>query len=364
MAGLLKMTLAVVLLVGGAGSAAAQQAPHAIEVKAGDAFRHAHSALGFPERVGGLTRTRVLELEQDQLDVVADYGTPEQGEVLTFYVYRNVSADVPVWFDRARWMIEHRDSLGKAEAAEAGAFAPPGRTEPVALAASYALSGTDFRSTAVALLPLGEWYLKLRASSRSRSPAELLAAMKGALAELRWPQDLAPAPAAVPVQACTGPLSLAGEAKPIRTGEKSGADTLMSSILGGVIVNDVKAKAQPGERRPTWCRDSFQTMEAGAYRADNAADSYLLAVADAGRAISAEPDPAGLLAALERKKAKKQSYVVEFVLLPQTLMSVPYDRLPPPEQAIAIIREGKFASGTPTWGKQKGTININADAIK
>jgi hypothetical protein len=355
---------AAALVVAGAGGAAADQ-PRPIEVKAGDAFPHAHSGLQFPARVAGLARTRVLELEQDQLDVIADYGTVEQGEVFTFYIFRNVSGDVPVWFDRARWVLEQREALGKAEATEVGAFVPPGRREAAGLAASYALSGKDFRSTGVALMPLGEWYVKLRASSKTRSPTELLAAMKGAIAELRWPGSLPSARAAVPVQACTGALATAGEAKPVASRGKSGSDALMSSILGGVIIAGVKDKAQPAARPVVWCRDTFQTMLAGAYRADGASDTYLLAVADAGRAIWAVPDPAGQLDQLtDRHKAKKPSYVVEFELMTQTLMSPPYDRLPPPEQAIAIVREGKFASGTPAWGKGKGNININTSVMK
>lgn len=356
---------AAAFVIACAGGAAAQQ-PRAIEVKAGEAFRHAHSGLQFPARVAGLDRRRVLELEQEQLDVIADYGTIEQGEVFTFYVFRNVSGDVPVWFDRARWMIEHRDVLGKAEASEAAAFVPPGRREAAGLAATYTLMGKDFRSTGVAVLPLGEWYVKLRASSKTRSPADLLAAMKAALAELRWPDQLPAAPAAVPVQACAGALATAGEAKLVAAGGKSGTDALMSSILGGALIATVKDKSQPQARPVLWCRDAFQTMQAGAYRADNGTDSYLLAVADAGRAISAAPDPAGVLEALadQSRAKKKPSYVVHFELLSQTLMSPPYDRLPPPEQAIAIIREGKFASAVPTWGKQKGNININSSVVK
>ena len=357
--------LAAALMLGGASAVCAQQGPKALEAKAGEAFRHAHSALAFPPTLAGWPRGRVIGMEQDQLDVAVDYGTIEQGEVFTFYVFRNVSGDVPVWFDRARWMIEHRDVLGKAEAGEAGAFVPPGRNEAAGLAASYALSGKGLKSTGVAVLPLGEWYVKLRASSTTRSPAELMAAMKKALAELTWPKTLGPAAAAVPVQPCSGALSVSGEAKLLAKSKDNQAASMMNALLGSVAVNAVKDKGEPPPRPPVWCRDAFQTLQAGAYRPDSANDSYLLAVSDAGRAISVEPDATAVLLGLEKKrKSDKPSYVVQFLLLPQTLTTASYDRMPPPEQAIAIVREGRFVSGVPSWGKDKGNINITMEPGK
>lgn len=357
------MAAAAAVLIARAGPAAAQQLK-VLDVGANEPFRHAHTKLELPPRVAGIGRTRVLELEQDQLDTVVDYGSPDEGETYTFYVFRNVAGALPVWFDRARFMIEHRDVYGRPSAGEPVAFVPPGRKEAAALASSYELTGSAFRSTGVALMPLGEWYVKLRASSKTKNAVELLASMKGALGELHWPRNLGDAAPAAAVAACTTALALNGEAKPIESGGKNGSNAVIDALIGGALMNAVKDKAKPPEHPATWCRDPAQTMPMGVYRADNSTDSYLLALGDAGRGILAMADPGQLILALANKKAEKPTYVVELLLLSQILTTRPYDRLPRPEQAMTIVKEGRFASAFPTWGKAKGNVQIDAGALK
>jgi hypothetical protein len=354
------------LLVVAVAPAAAQQL-HPIEVKAGAPFRHAHTKLELPATVAGIARTQVAEIEGDQLDVVVDYSAPDLSTAYTFYVYRNVSGALPVWFDRARWMIEHRGVLGvPALPGRVEAFVPPARREAAALIATYDVSGKDFRSTGVALLPLGEWYVKLRASSKSLSGAELEARMKAALAELHWPRDLPAAQASSPVERCTTALALGDDAKLLEGGDQAGASTLMNAILGMAVVESAKKKGAPAPvRMPVWCQDAAQALQGGVYRADGATDSYLFALSDAGRAVWVGPDQAlSILAAGEPAKPQKASFIVKLLLLPRTLTSRPYDRLPPPNQALTIVKDGHFASAVPTWGKAKGHIEISSDALK
>jgi hypothetical protein len=351
-------TAALLLLYAGAAAAAE---PHAIDVRAGDPFRHRHTKLELPPAVAGVARSRVAELEDDQLDVIVDYAAPDLSAAYTFYVYRNVSGALPVWFDRARWMIEHRDVLGTPTLhGKAEAFVPPARREAAALIATYDLSGKDFRSTGIALLPLGEWYVKLRASSKSLSAAELDARMRAAIAELRWPKELPAAAPAAPVERCTTALAVTAEAKPLEGGDKAGASVLMNALLGMAAEDATKKKGRAAPVPTTiWCQDAAQAFQGGVYRADGATDSYLLAMSDAGRAVWAGPDPGlSLLLGGDAPKPAKRSFLVKLLLLSRTMTTRSYDRLPPPNQALAIIKEGGFASAVPTWGKAKGHIEI------
>ena len=348
------------------GSAAAQaQSPQPLKVSAKAAFKHRHSKLQLPPTLAGLQRSRVVEMEADQLDVAADYGSVDQGEVYTLYLFRNVAGGVPVWFDRARWMIEHRDVYGSAVLRGADpAFVPPGQSASTGLAASYDLDGKNFRSTAVAIVPLGEWLVKVRASSKTLSATDLDARMKAALAELRWPSSVPAGPAAAAVVPCTTGLSLSGDAKAVRD-EDSGASALIGALLGSAMAETVATETVTPATAPRWCRDSITLENAGVYRADEQTDGYLIAFGDAGRAARVGPSVGLQLFQPEEEEGKgKRRWSVEVVLLPRTLTSGSYDRLPPPAQALKIANEGPFASSAPTWGKGKREIELNLDALK
>jgi hypothetical protein len=354
------MGAAAALSLAAAAAAPAQQ-PKALEVAASAPFRHAYARIEFPATLFGIARSRVAQYEDDQLDTVIDYEGPGASEVYTFYVFRNVSGDVPVWFDRAQWSLEHRDLMDGASLHGAvEAFAAPGRSEAAGLAAAYALPGKPYRSTGVALLAFGEWYVKLRVSSTTLPAEEMTARMRSAFGQLRWPKAAAGAPAAIRVAPCPEPLALHDEAKALRAGDKAGAIALFNGILGVTQAAGMKDKGRKPEHRPVWCRDAAQSLEAGVYRADGDRDSYLLAMRDAGRAIWAGRDPAqAMLQSDGVDPADKPAYLVKLLLLSRILTSGEYDRLPPPDQAYRIGRDGPFGSAVPTWGKAKGNVEIN-----
>lgn len=342
---------------------AQQQTPIKLSAKA--SFKHRHSKLQMPPVLVGLQRTRMVENEGDQLDVAAEYATADQGEVFTVYLYRQVAGDLAVWFDRAQWMIEHRDVYGK-PTVRAGnlAFAAPGQSNAGALAATYDLAQGPYRSTGIALVPLGEWLVKVRASSKTLTGAQLDARIKTALAELDWPKRMPPAPAAAAVLPCATPLSFAGNARPATAEKSSGAALLMDALMGSAIMNGAAGKESASPPSARWCRDPAQVPMGAVYR-DEQANGYLIAVGDAGRAVRVGPSAGQqLLAQTGGDAAAKPVWTVALVLLPRTLTSSGFDRLPPPAQAMEVVASGRFASSAPTWGKAKGKIEINGDALR
>lgn len=362
--GLLLKAAALAAMMLCLGVAQAQE-PRTIELPAKAAFKHRHSKVQLPPVLAGLPRTRAVEYEADQLDTMSEYATPDLHEAYTVYIHRNVAGGLPVWFDRARAMIEQRTTLGVPTLHAAAAFVPPGRANASGLLTTYAVTGQGFRSTGLAMVPVGEWVIKMRASSYTLAPAELEARMKSALAEIAWPKTMAPAREAAPVAACATRLAFTGDAKPAEKDESSGAAMLVGALLGQVAATKEAPRQAAPAPATRWCRDPIELAGGAVYRADEQADGYLIALGDAGRAVSAGRNAGdALLAAAEEKKAGGDRYEVQLIFLAQTMTSALLDRLPPPAQALAIVREGRFATSFGTWGKGKGQLTIGPDALQ
>lgn len=356
--------VAALLFLGG-GEAGHAQARKPIILKPDAVYKHQHSKLRLPPVLGSLPRASGVEAEDDQLDVFFEYSSPGGGEVYTVYIFRNVAGSVPVWFDRARWMIENRTAVGNARWHPADqSFVPPGRTTASGLKAVYEVAGQGFRSTGVAIVPIDGWYVKLRASSETLSPAQLDSRMMAVLAALDWPDRMSPAPVAVPVEDCAVPLALTIEAEPAERGPASAASILSTAIHGAVESSDDRKKSERRAPEPSWCRDPARVESGGVYRADSSKEAYLVAISDAGRALLVGPSYGDIILREGAQDDSKPAFTVELILLSQRLASHRYDRLPPPSQAMTIAQGGRFASSTPTWGSQKGKITLSSDALK
>lgn len=316
-------------------------------------FEHRYSKIVVPPMLNGLPRVRATEFAPDQLDVAFHYSDPDNAELVTLYVYRLASGSMPLWFDRARLVIESNDKgFGKAVALDRDpAFVPPGQSAASGLVAVYATEG-GYSSTGLAMAQVGEWLVKLRLSSASLSPEQLQNRIAAVLAEIKWPKQMAAAPAAVPVAACAAPLPQTAHAKP--------TDKPMDAMMGALIGAAVTGKPGKGQPVPvTWCRDSAMETGAAVYRADGETNAYLLALSDAGRAIRVMPTLRSQI------DPKEKGWLVDFIDLGETVSFAPLDALPPPDQVMELFSEGKHVSVAQTWGKGRGrTIQLSSDAIR
>ncbi len=258
----LLVATATALLVAATPAAAQQPLP----LKAGKAWEHKHSGIGVPATLGGLQRDAGMAYASDDLDVGLSYTERNAAESLSFYVFRNTNGAVPVWFAQAQWGIEKRDTFGNPPLAIApAAFVPPGQHTASGLRAVYAPKSGSYRSTGVLLLPVGDWYVKIRASSQSRAPEELASWMDSVLAEIDWPRDIAAAAAARPVTPCAEPLRFEAEAADA-SGDDLTAEALGVALMSSAAGDDSIAK----EPAPTlqWCRDRQLDGNVATYRAD------------------------------------------------------------------------------------------------
>lgn len=318
-----KWLSAALLWIGAAG--AAQGAPRDIAVPADASWQHADSGMIFPSRVAGFVRSGVRDSGTDELDVMVDYSAPEGGVTVTVYTYKSMIPDAALWFDRADTAIRLRNPHAVA-AGGAAPFAYPGAAAPSGLRRSYQVGSPGPRSTAVALAPVRGWLVKVRISAASLERAQIDEKLSAILAGLRWPKEESPARAAVPIEPCAAPLATK-KAKFV----KEDTTQTLANLLSGAAV----AEALADKPLPVYCREPGPAANPALYRPNGSTDSYVLTLGDSGIALSVSP----ALDLMEIGSGGK-SWAVVLYDRNSTSALPSFDRLPPPEQALAALSQG------------------------
>jgi hypothetical protein len=326
------------------GAASAQTAPRTLAVPATAAWGHAGTSMALPSRVDGLVRTSIADNTTDETDVVTTYLDRDEQLLALVHIYRTGAGDVPLWFDRTVAAIM-LPQTGVATP-EITAFTRPGASVASGLRASMTDNVQGMRSTAVAIAPLAPgWLVKIRMGSARLEPAALAERLTAFAARLRWPAEAAGARAAVPIEPCPSPLRLRN-ARLVRV---SGGDVLMDALIGSVAGQGVEGPP------PVFCREAGATVEWGLYRANRSTDSYLLALNDAGISIGVG-DTAALSALMDQGNRRRFSVTLYDRNGTGTYPS--FDRLPPPTQVLALVRQGGPVSTT-----SGNNVTIGADAL-
>jgi len=352
--GLIKIALGVILL-----SPAGVSARESIELADGADWTHPHSGIVVPAKLGGYARSGATAFAKDDLDVALQFDSEDGVDALTFYVFRNTNGGVPVWFEQARWNIEDRDLFGNVSLNQPPAsFTPVNQTYASGLRAIYSADeDSPFRSTGIVLFSVDGWYVKVRASSRTRSAEELSLWIDQVLSEVSLPQSTALA--AELVQDCSEPLKFRRQSK---DAPKDGAAALMSSVLGMMAAEKrANGELNVGNEAVQWCRDSTLGGAQIVYRANASKDSYLIAIGDNGNAVRVAPDTSAALLNPESSK-KRDRYGITLITAVQNTNYVAQDRLPSPERVVSIINDNRRVSSTPTWGDEK-SIGISSDEL-
>lgn len=345
--------LITALLMAGAMPALAQTKPAPLTAKADKPFKHENSGITLPVALVGHPRSEGQEYVKPQLDVAFRYFPADASEEVSVYIYRVTSGVPSLWFDVSSGSIEQRQSFGRKTRFDMPvAFAPPGQATASGLKAAWTLSDAPYRSTALAIVPVGEWLVKIRYSSTTLETASLVRRLDDVIAAIGWPEKIKPAPVAAAIEDCTKPLKLDGASNPVKA---DGASALIDAIMAA-NVRDRKEKKETKEATPVlWCRDRAVKAPAAVYRPAGSDDRYLLAFTDSGQAVWARPSLSGLLG------EGKASWAVSIVLAGETINYGGRDRLPPPAELEAIVN-GKPASRVTTWGKS--TLTFDSETFK
>lgn len=343
------------LLVAAVTLPAHAQAKRQIETSANAPWKHAQTGITLPSSLLGIARGSIDDNSSSQIDVFANYGEG-QATIITLYVFRPALTSVPMWFDRSETQILMRDVYGNAmPATPATAFAPPGSKATSALRRIYLPGKGEYKSTGLAIMPMGEWLVAVRISSQEFDAAALDAKLTEVIKTLGWPEKVIEQPPAVPIAPCSAPLPYAKKAK-------LKAPNMMDALLGATLstmVADEAAKdkdASPPEKATpiTWCREGNPTQAFGAYRVVGFDTGYTIALGDAGIVIDVNTGLAALV-------NKESTYQLKLEMLDRTLVYPSFDKLPTPDAAIAAVK-----SSSPISSVERGTKNIviSADTTK
>jgi hypothetical protein len=323
----LALTALALLLASFSGHAGAEQTQsRTLAVPATASWQHADTSMILPPRSAGLVRGELRDSTDAEMDVSTSYVSEEDGLVATVYLYRTMTPDVALWFDRALTTIMLRPDfhLGNAQPPTPAAFARPGATTASGLRAALDVGVAEARSTALAIAPLGaNWLLKIRLSSTRLERGALDERLTAFIQGLRWPAETAPAPAAVPIFPCPSPLRLRN-ARVVRPDMNA---TVMDAF-GGALV------AQHHGTPPVYCREPGATVERGVYRPGGSTESYLIALGDSGLALTV--GHAIDLSALMGGHGPGGRISMTMQGRDDTSVYPSFDRLPPPEQALAV----------------------------
>jgi hypothetical protein len=119
----------------------------------------------------------------------------------------------------------------------------------------------------------------------------------------------------------------------------------MDSIVGSIEPEPGQLVGPP----PVYCREPGATVERSVYRPDRSTDSYLIALRDAGVAIGVA-DASGLSALLGQND--RHRFSVTLYQRNMTSSYASFNRLPPPDQALALVRGGQPLSSTTAGGRE------------
>ena len=346
------LSLTLSLAIAFAAPAAAQQTkPVAHD------YKHPHAGITLPSTLGGVPLAKQQDLYDNSLDTLIEYSDENYNTVATIYIFRNTSGTVPIWFDRAQAYLETNSRYGTlSPGSDFRNFTPPGQQNASGLRVTYATPQKvqGFTSTSIMLMPVNDWYVKVRLSSKQLDAAGLDALADTILGQISLPAKIDAAPVATAIAACSDSIAFNKNAKPAK---QSKDDMMMSAILGGIgeAVQDEKMKK--GEKIPppaTWCRDSSSTGVLGVYRADGSKTHYLLGLGDAGRAVSHGQDELGALV----KKSDKTNYSVTLIAPDRNLTYPPLSGLASPDQLYQYLEKAQPISAMGTWGDAKKTLSI------
>lgn len=319
--------------------------PSAVDVPAKEQWKHKATGVKFPPALAGLKRDRITAYVANELDVSANYTTTDGSDQLTIFLYRNVSGNTPLWFDRASRILQLLpDKYTNPRSLGIRPFTPRGQSIASGLMETFAVEGPS-RSTAVIVFPINGFYAKVRATSETRDAGSLEQLLLSAANSLDWSSRQQEVAAKV-IHDCADPLP---EREPANVVETNSDDRMIPALIGGVVAQTgpVQSRAEATE----YCREPGRSQIAyGIYRPGGASERYLMALLDAGRAIAVGSlELAQILSELNTSPRVS----VTLIELDRTATFGGFESLPLPEQAVAMVESSSPLSVASTWGRDR-----------
>jgi hypothetical protein len=320
-----------------------------IEVPADSRWQHFRSQLILPTDIGGLKRTSIEDYSDSELNVAAQYQSDSAD--LTIYLYRPYWPDVGAWFERSEAGIfsEKAAVQPQAESSPARVFARPNGKISSGLRRGYFYSNARYKTSVLAIVPFGGWFLKIRYSAAEEDLAVTNSVVDNVLAALVFPKTASEGQPVQQIMACTKPYKWK-KAKIIR-------DDMVSAMLaGGTFVSMMEKDASAAPSAESVCRVEQLSDSYTIYRELKNDDKFWMLVGDAG--VTAQIQPVEPLLSGGKQFWSVLSIDTRHHLLPA------FNRMPQPEQWLAVIMSGQTRATTvidpdaPADTKPETTINI------
>lgn len=250
----------------------------AIEVENGQDWEHGETGITLPAALLGAKRVKVFDNSTGEFDVQAQYIAEKHNRVISVVINRPGMMSVPLWFDRAHAALP--EVWKEAGAKPATAFAPPGSKTANSMRVSYG-SGRKKNSTALALVPIGDWMLTVRIETKgSAADAERMTDL--ILNALHPPIDIG-APVPAEIQPCGEPLNY------------EQAEVLRADAAEALRAGHFVALRLPVILNENQCREAQGILGSGedavqwaAYRRVEFDSGYAIALGDSGTVLEVE----------------------------------------------------------------------------
>lgn len=341
------MALAIIAALLSAPAAAQQRR---INVPASATWGHARSGVALPPAIGDLRRAGIAENLPGEVDVSAHYG--DDITRVSIILFRPQTSDVGLWFDVSETVLGQNPNLRDLRPTHATPlpFATVAGGPADALRQSWTSSG-QWTATGTAIIPVGRWLVKIRASSSTLDLAQIDALIDQAIAAIRLP---ATRPAGTPVRVVM-PCADSPRWRRARQVDMTMEDALLGSTGALVMANgpdaedaatgDAAAGTEAGEQgrqylttlnHPTLCRGEEAGQSVRLYRVPGDDVRYWIMFGDAGTYVAVEPSLMGMLSG---GGGNRVLLTMVTPLLAGTLAA--FNRLPTPEQAYQAASTGR-----------------------
>lgn len=306
-------------------------------------WQHEASGIRFPEQFG---EQRIVQRQNlsSRFDSVVNYEGTTGIESTTIYIFRASLPSVPLWFERARPVVESQIPLTIFVAGETQPVTGFGSTSPNGLRRVYETASTQgpFRVTSLTIAQAGPWLLKIRSTSSTLDRTGLEQRIESHLDAIALPEELRTAAILElqPPPACTDATVPEAGAIPIEAPERAPAVAMGLFVFAEMHRADIPANNR-------LCLASASPAVAGGtllMRTTADLGGWIYLMGDAGRAITTVPlEPAAVSS--------------EFVLLfsnPQAVTGIGlFNGNPPLAQAMTAAlpvlsrqSQGMFQVGT------------------
>lgn len=318
----------------------------AISVPDTASWQHARSEIILPPKLAGLKRGLISDNSASELDVSVQYEGADS--IGTVYLYRPYWNDIGVWFDRSEQGLLANKALGNVVEAEnaPSSFARPGGSVASGLYRVYTTSNHKYKATALAIFPVGHWFVKLRYSTSNSDPAFAKTKLMEMIAKIRVPATASEGTVPQSIPLCMTSIKWK-KAKVIKP------DLMGAMLTGATFTELMKLRTADFLDLPNACRDAAPTELYTLYRDAKDDNNLVMVAGDSGYSVQV----------LEALLSNKEYWAIASSLAQHALLPT-FTKMPVPELLFKVVASGQTVAtinddpDLPSGQKQDSVITL------